>query len=453
MIKKFIEILYKNTPVWFQNFIISGYGYIVFKQRYGKNYKQYYAEFNNKKYGSLETELKNQEDQLAQFLKYAVEHSLFYKELYAHIDLSNIKTVQDLKQLPIVTKEMIRSNLDKIYTINEKNAIASFTGGTTGKSLRVLFTYEDFQIRMAYLDAFKNRIGVDPFMVKKATFSGKSIVFNTKSRIFWRYNLAYKQKLYSTFHLSQTNIPYYLADLNKFMPEVVNGFVSAIFELAEFIKRTNFKLKFVPKAIFTTSETLLPIHRILIEEVFQCKVYNQYASAEGAPFVTECTSGNLHYNLDTGVIENDEDDNMIITSFTTKGTPLIRYKIGDLIKFKGGDCPCGLSHPLVDNIEGRQVDFLFTKSGDKISLSHLADVIKGTPNSIIKMQFIQNTKDQLNVLMVIDDQIYTTDHEKKMLDELYYRFGDSMKIDFKIVADIPKEKSGKYALIKNNVNK
>ena len=452
MSNKIIDTLYKNSPVWFQNIIISTYGYLLFKKRYGKFYRQKFDEFKKRDYSSYQAEKENQDRELRDFLSYVNEHSTFYKHLYSDIDISIIDTVEDIKLLPVVDKEMLRANIEAVYTIDEKDAISSFTGGTTGKALKVLFTKEDFQSRMAYLDAFKFKLGIDPFKVRKATFSGRSLVYKNNTKIFWRKNFVYRQKLYSTFHLSRENMPLYISDLNKYKPEVLNGFVSAIYEIAEYIDREKVDLSFVPQAIFTTSETLLPMHRTIIEEVFKCKVYDQYASAEGAPFITECEEGNLHYNLDTGIIEVNENHDMIVTSFTTKGTPLVRYNIGDRVTFKEGSCSCGSSHPLVENIEGRKVDYLYTESGGKISLSHLADVIKGNPNSVIKMQFIQTRKDHIELLMVVDERSYCKEHEDKIRTEMTYRFGKSMDIDLKLVKDIPKESSGKYALIKNKVN-
>ena len=56
-------------------------------------------------------------------------------------------------------------------------------------------------------------------------------------------------------------------------------------------------------AITTTAETLYDYQRSIIQEFFQCKVYNQYASSEGSPFITECKSGSLHVNMDSGIFE------------------------------------------------------------------------------------------------------------------------------------------------------
>ena len=82
-------------------------------------------------------------------LRYVNEHSKFYNELYKNINIDDIKTIEDIKKLPIVTKEMLRKNIEDVITIPKKGAVADHTGGTTGKSLIVYNRVEDIQKRMA----------------------------------------------------------------------------------------------------------------------------------------------------------------------------------------------------------------------------------------------------------------------------------------------------------------
>jgi phenylacetate-CoA ligase len=451
-LKSFINKVYSKSPVFIQDFVITTYGLLLKKQRYGQTYHEMFSFYKNKDSGNLVTEIELQNTKLKEFVKFAYSKSKYYQQLYKNINIDTISCVDDLVNLPIVTKEDLRANIKDVYTLSPKDAIKSFTGGTTGKALEVLFTQDDFQERMAYLDVFKSKLGVDPFLSKKATFSGRELITDSKttSQVFWRNNKAYNQRLYSTFHISDKNLPYYVTNLQEFKPDVINGFVSAIYEVAKFIEKENTKLYFKPKAIFTTSETLLSFHREVIERVFQCKIFNQYASAEGAPFITECSQGELHYNIDTGIIEQiDGGDSILVTSFTTHGTPLIRYDIGDQVKFKEGECSCGSSHPLVEEVKGRMVDYLESPDGNKVSLSHLADVIKGMPSCIKKVQFIQREINLINLKMVVDKSQYIEKYNKLIIDSMLYRFGKNTKFILEQVDDIPREKSGKYSLIKN----
>lgn len=197
----------------------------------------------------------------------------------------------------------------------------------------------------------------------KSNFYGETYnTTTTKKKVFWRYNAAMKQMVYSSFHITEENIPYYIESLNKFKPHAIDGFPSSMYNIASYMLRKNIKFDFKPIAIFPTSETVTQEYRETIEKAFGAKVRDQYASSEGAPFVWECECGNYHYDITTGVIENIEGTNeILVTSFSTYGTPLIRYRIGDSMIFDDPNkvCACGFNTPLIKSIEGRTVDFIF----------------------------------------------------------------------------------------------
>lgn len=453
--KSRFQAAYEQSPLWVQDIAVTGYGAKLIAQRYRIDYFKTRRDLRERNDRDLAAMEQVQLDRLRAFIAYARTHSAFYERLYADVDVS-VVSLSDLERFPTVTKEDLRKNINDVYTVAARGSIPAFTGGTTGKSLEVRYTHQDFQQRMGYLDAFKERIGIDVFRAKKATFSGRQFTANgSDSQQHWRTNWAYRQRLYSTFDMTGRNLPSYVEDLNSYRPDVLNGFVSAIYEVAQHISQHGTKLTFQPQAIFTTSETLLPHHRELIESTFACKVYNQYASAEGAPFITECKHGSLHFEMDTGVIEVGNETGpagALITSFTTHGTPLIRYAIGDEIVFsERSGCGCGSAFPIVDRIEGRSVDYLLRSDGAKVTLSHLADVIKGLPSNVQAMQFVQDEVEQLTVNMVVDSARFSEQDQSSVHAELAYRFGPETAIKFVFVDEIEREKSGKLALIKNRV--
>lgn len=449
-----VKYIYKGSPVFLQNLVITLYGWVLIKKRYGKKYKHEFNRLICKDYSSLAVLEEEQLIRLREFLSYCYESSEYYKLIFDefYFDPKDIESLDELKKLPVLEKEDLRRNIDKIRTISVDQGISAFTGGTTGKSLEVVYTKNDFQERMAYLDSFKSRLNlnIDLFKSRKATFSGREIIHNKdEENIFWRNNYAYRQRLYSTFHVKQSTMRLYVDDLNIYKPEIINGFVSAIYEISKYIVDNNIQLDFNVGAVFTTSETLLDYHRGIIEKAFKCRVYNQYASAEGAPFITECREGSLHYCIDTGVIERNEDTGEIyVTSFTTHGTPLVRYAIGDRVSFKEGVCSCGSAMPLVDKVEGRAVDYLEGIGGIKVSLSHLSDVIKGLPNCVEQVQFVQKSLSEILVKVVADESIFNFEHHQKIKKSMLIRFGNNMSISVVLVKEIPREKSGKHSLIK-----
>lgn len=451
-----LEKLYDNSPIFFQNIMVSASGYLRNRTRYGEVYYEYREFLEKFDKLTLDEKLKFQEEEFIEFINYTYENSSFYKELYRDIDIHSIKQMSDIKKLPIVDKEMIRANINQVNTVERRGAVEGHTGGTTGKSLVVLMTPEDMMKRMAMLDHFKSRVGFEHLKMKRATFNGKHIVPpNQRKKLFWRYNAACKQMIYSSFHLTEENMKFYVESLNEFQPDAIDGFFMSMCDVAGYIERHNIKLRFQPVAIFPTSETLTDSGRELLERVFGCKVYDQYASSEGAPFVTECEKQVLHVELASGVFEHFEEnsDEVLVTSFTTHGTPLIRYRIGDSMTFDTDNtrCMCGMDSPIIKSIQGRKLDFLYTSDGAKINGGNVANLFKNMPNALIRAQTIQDEMNEITILLEVDKNKYKPEYDEMLEDEFLHKFGKGTKINIRHVDEIPREKSGKFRMIKNNV--
>jgi phenylacetate-CoA ligase len=196
-----------------------------------------------------------------------------------------------------------------------------------------------------------------------------------------------------------------------------------------------------------------------IEKFFQCKMYDQYASSEGAPFIFECSQGNLHLELQSGVFEVLDDDDkptqsgrLVVTSFTTYGTPLIRYDIGDSITLEDESktCDCGNHNPMVKEILGRIDDYIYSPENGKINLGNVSNTLKDT-HGIIRFQAVQNELNKIELYVEIDKDIYNDKIEQKFLHNWRDRVGSKMQISISYVDDIPVERSGKFRIVKNNV--
>lgn len=448
----FFEKIYDRSPIYFQNMMVSVKGYLNNRERYGRTYDEYRAFLRDYDTWPIEKKLEHQREQLVSFVRFAYENSAFYREFYKDVDIDSIRTVEDLKKLPILEKETLRQRIGDVVIDTGEPCWHSNTGGTTGKSLQVTMTHADMMRRMAMLDHFKAKVGFEHRKMRRATFNGKHIIPPSQTkRIFWRYNAACQQKIYSSFHITEENMKYYVEDLNRFKPQALDGFFTSMCDIAGYIERQNILLTFKPVAIFPTSETLSDEGRALLERVFGCKVYNQYASSEGAPFVNECPDQHLHVLLASGVFETYGDqDEVLVTSFTTRATPLIRYRIGDCMIFdREAVCSCCDASPVVKAIAGRSRDYLFT--GDGLKLSHFGSMLKGLPNAVIHMQFVQHKKGEVLLLLQVDAAAYTSEHEQKLRENFVRVFGKNTTLTIQYVEEIPREASGKYRMIKNLV--
>ncbi|QDY44834.1 hypothetical protein FK545_02815 [Planococcus glaciei] len=115
-----LEKIYDNSPIAFQNFMVSVSGYQRNKTRYGKEYYDHLNFLKDFDTWSLKEKLNYQKKELIDFIQYVKENSIFYKELYKDIDLSLIKEIEDLKKLPVVDKEMLRENINNVTTVPKK---------------------------------------------------------------------------------------------------------------------------------------------------------------------------------------------------------------------------------------------------------------------------------------------------------------------------------------------
>lgn len=446
--------VYDRSPIFWQNLMTTVAGYQKNSTRYGRVYHEHRAFLKEFDTWPLSRQKEYQFEELMKLLRYAVSHSAFYRELYKGIDLDSFTSVADLTKLPLVDKETLRKNIADVIT-DKAGTVEEHTGGTTGKSLVVRHRIEDSMRRMATLDHFKSRVGFEHREMKRATFNGKHIVPpGQKSKVFWRYNAACRQMIYSSFFITEENIPYYLDSLNRFKPDALDGFFTCMLDVANYMKRKNIKPDFQLKAIFPTSETLTASGRALLEEVFSCKVYDQYASSEGAPFVTDCPHQHLHLDLSSGVFEHfGQGDEVLVTSFTTYATPLIRYQIGDSMVFSPEDkvCPCGMKAPMVEEIKGRRLDFLYTPEGAKVNAGNVANLLKNMPNSVIRAQFQQKKLDEVTVLLEVDKALYNESFDELLRGEFLHKFGSALKVNILHVDEIPREGSGKFRMIKNDV--
>lgn len=451
------DLIYKNAPHIIQNILISIFNVVAYKKRYGGKYRDFRNKFSLRENLSREELQQYQSERFTGFIKYARERSDYYKKLYSVFN--DELTLKDIKKLPIIKKEHIRTNIDDIRTIEVEKAIVSKTGGTTGKSLEVYFTKNDMQERFAILDHFRSKFGYK-LGKRTAWFSGKDILTSrdTNKNRYWKTDILYRVRYYSTFHIQMKTAMYYLNNLIKFDPEYLVGFPSSIKDIAKYaiandIEYTGKSLK----AIFPTAESLDTNSRKILEAFFKVPVLNQYASSEGAPFIGECSNGNLHLELQNGVFEVLDNNNkdvakgrLIITSFTTHGTPLIRYDIGDDIELQEGTCNCGNNNPLVKQIIGRSADYIFSNETGKIYLGNISNATKDV-RGIQKFQIIQTSLNKVKVLVVKDQASYSSKEEKKFEKNLNDRFGSTMEIELNYVYDIDKEKNGKFRIVKNEI--
>ncbi len=454
-----MDKIYKLAPNFLQNLMVTFYNILAYRRRYGGKYHEFLKLFKDNRNLSREALMEIQKNRYSKFVEDAISNSKFYHERFKEInDPTNL---DNIAKLPILNKETLRTHIDVIVIETDEKLNISKTGGTTGKSLEVKTKVTSTQERFAMLDDFRSRLGYK-LGRKTAWFSGKDLLTqrDINRKRFWKTDFLYKVRYYSTFHIKKEYMSYYIKDLILFKPEYLVGFPSTMLDIARFGLANNYQ--FPPntvKAIFPTAETVTIEMRSDIEAFFHSKIYDQYASSEGAPFIIECDKGNLHLEVQSGVFEVLNDENLpvregklVVTSFTTDATPLIRYDIGDSIILDDPNniCICGNNNPMAKAILGRMDDYIYSPENGKINLGNISNTLKGT-KGILGFQVVQNSLNVLDVYIVADNKTFNSDIEKVFIKNWRDRIGSKMLFEIIYVDNIEVEASGKSRLVKNHI--
>ncbi|MBI5230955.1 MAG: phenylacetate--CoA ligase [Coriobacteriales bacterium] len=133
--------------------------------------------------------------------------------------------------------------------------------------------------------------------------------------------------------------------------------------------------------------------RVQIESALGIKAIDIYGLSEilGPGVATECEHQNgLHVNEDHFLIEivdpetlkpvaDGEYGEVVFTTLTKEGIPVIRYRTRDISRIVPGDCPCGRTFRRLERITGRSDDMLIIR-GVNVFPSQIEQVLAGVPN-------------------------------------------------------------------------
>ena len=136
---------------------------------------------------------------------------------------------------------------------------------------------------------------------------------------------------------------------------------------------------FVPEKVYAVAEVLeLADERRIAEALGQDIVHQLYQCTEGFLAHT-CERGVLHLNEDAVLVEREELGGgrfvPIVTDLRRRAQPIVRYRLGDVLRARSRPCDCGSALLAIDRIEGREGDTLLLARADGSLLPVFADVM------------------------------------------------------------------------------
>jgi putative adenylate-forming enzyme len=171
-----------------------------------------------------------------------------------------------------------------------------------------------------------------------------------------------------------------VARLNEFRPQLIVGPPSLLGLLAD--AREQGRLRVTPSRVISVAEVLEPQDRDRLERIFQCRVGEVYQCTEGLIAVT-CAHGALHVQEDVMVLQVEPIDDgdatrvaPILTDLWRRVQPIVRYRLGDVLRLDATPCSCGSSWQRIASIEGRQDDLCWFPASDDVLRVVFPDAIR-----------------------------------------------------------------------------
>ncbi|MBC8395019.1 MAG: phenylacetate--CoA ligase family protein [Deltaproteobacteria bacterium] len=421
---------------------------------------QHYTRFQKTQWKSIEWLTRYQEDQLRQLVIYAYENVPYYRQTFDRLDIcpTDIRTLQDLEHLPVLTKKTIKANWTEFFPKRKVKYVHGATGGSTGDPLKYRMSLEDYERGNAILYRSLGYAGYE-LGDRMAVMAGSSLIPSMKTDLLKKVvDFFLNFRRYSSFEMSEKNLALYYRALNGWQPSFIRGYPTSIYQFARFIKENDLRLDFQPKAVFTTAEKLLDNQRLFIEEVFRTRVFDTYGLHDGGISAFECDAHmGMHISMERSVFEVVDDENrqivdrkgkILATSLFNYALPFFRYDTGDLGIVSSRACSCGRAMPLLREIYGRETDFL--KLNGIIIGSPVLTVLMGS-RDIVQHQIIQTGPASI-ICRIIRGAGFGQKDEDFITQSFYTHIG-RIKIDFEYTEHIHPDKTGaKHKFIINRTN-
>lgn len=285
--------------------------------------------------------------------------SPFYRDHFAGLPEA-LSALDQLRQFPFTTPEHIRHNPLRFLCVSQdeiQRVVTLQSSGTTGEPKRIFFTAGD------------QALTVDFFGV------GMSTLVEAGERVLI---LLPGEKPGSVGDLLRIGlerigghpIPYGMVKdplhalkvLQDEQPDCLVGTPTQVLGLA---RRWNGRGKAPRSALLTTDYVPAAIVKFL-GDMWGCKVFNHYGATEmGLGGGVECEAlggyhmreADLYFEIiqpETGEpVPEGEFGEVVFSTLTRRGMPLLRYRMGDRSRFIVGECPCGAKLRRMEKVTGR----------------------------------------------------------------------------------------------------
>jgi phenylacetate-CoA ligase len=448
--------LYNHLPAPMRSLAASLRGLHLRSWRYGPETERLVEEALGRESWSPKEWRAWQEERLAYVLHRAATQVPYYREQWsARRRQGDQASWEYLENWPPLEKDSVRENPGAFVAedCNLRRMFHEHTSGTTGKPMNLWWSLKTVREWYALAEArWRYWNGVSRGNCW-AMVGGQLVTpVSQRQPPFWVWNKSLHQLYMSSYHLAPDLVRSYLDAISQYGVTYLFGYTSSLYPLAQAVIESGRRDMGMAVAI-TNAEPVYDYQRTAIAQAFNCPVRETYGMAEIVAAASECSGGRLHLWPEVGWIEVIDDNqlvphgssgDLVCTGLLNVDMPLIRYRTGDRGALTGGlkTCQCGRTLPVIESVDGRTDDALYTTDGRRIGR---LDPLFKSDLPIHEAQIIQEALDCVRVRYVPTPK-FNPDHESEITQRLQARMG-KVKVVMEPLAEVPRGPNGKFRAV------
>ena len=305
---------------------------------------------------------------LNETLALARSKSPFYRQHLSAMP-QTLTSLDELSQFPFTTPDQVRANPLRFVCVSQddiQRVVTLQSSGTTGEPKRIYFTAADQELT------------IDFFGVGMSTFTqptDRVLIFlpgDTPGSVGDLLRLG-------LLHQGREPLPYGpvrdpLEALEKISSLRANCLVGSPTQMLGLARRAQQQslagnpISFAPDSLLLSTDYVPAAITHELKSIWGCQVFNHYGATEmGLGGGVECQAHRglhlreadlffevVHHQTGEPLPEGDtQPGEVVFTTLTRRGMPLIRYRIGDRSRFIPGGCPCGSTLKTLELVSGR----------------------------------------------------------------------------------------------------
>jgi phenylacetate-CoA ligase len=386
---------------------------------------------------------------------YAKTNSIMYREKLKGVEPENIRTLEDIKRIPLTDKEELRRYQEiepypygGILGVDIKD-VTTFrqSSGTTGRPVYVPETYESWQWRVEAWCHILYMAG-----------------FRPHHRVFlpFGYNVyvAFWEAHYTAEKVGCELVPGGALDTKGRIHKIIEIRANAMMNTPTYglhIAEEAKKMGIDPASLgiermLCAGEPMPAATRRRLEELFRCHVFDHIGGTEPCAWAGMCeTKDGMHIIepfflvevLDPETLQREVEEGemgiAVVTPLGRRSFPLIRFNTKDLV-IKGKDsCLCGRTSRKIKEVVGR-TDDLRKIRGVLFSPKTVEEVIRHEFPEVVEYEIVVERKgimDEITIRIEV-----TPDSGGKELEQVKARLRESLKVKTNLSFHVQMEPPG-----------